>query len=58
MTGQPGRGGPQLIGRHEECAPCASCAPRPPRQDVMAYLRLAVGLRDDVALARIINTPK
>ncbi|KAL4451267.1 hypothetical protein ABPG77_009339 [Micractinium sp. CCAP 211/92] len=27
-------------------------------QDVMAYLRLAVGLRDDVALTRIINTPK
>jgi hypothetical protein len=27
-------------------------------QDVMAYLRLAVGLRDDVALARVINTPR
>jgi superfamily I DNA/RNA helicase len=27
-------------------------------QDVMAYLRLAVSLRDDVALARIINTPR
>lgn len=29
-----------------------------PPQDAMAYLRLAVSLRDDVALARIINTPK
>ena len=28
------------------------------QQDVMAYLRLAVSLQDDVALARIINTPK
>lgn len=27
-------------------------------QDVMAYLRLAVSLHDDVALARIINTPR
>jgi superfamily I DNA/RNA helicase len=27
-------------------------------QDVMAYLRLAVGLQDDTALLRIINTPK
>lgn len=27
-------------------------------QDVVAYLRLAVSLRDDVALARVINTPR
>ena len=27
-------------------------------QDVIAYLRLAVTLKDDVALARIINVPK
>ena len=27
-------------------------------QDVMAYLRLAVSLHDDVALTRIINTPR
>ncbi|KAL4857524.1 ATP-dependent DNA helicase PcrA [Chlorella vulgaris] len=27
-------------------------------QDVMAYLRLAVGLRDNIALSRIINTPR
>ncbi len=31
---------------------------RPSWQDVIAYLRLAVTLRDDVALERIINVPK
>lgn len=27
-------------------------------QDVMAYLRLVVGLRDELALLRVINTPR
>ena len=60
----PAAVGPGTLLALPPAGPAASTAllatPAPTRtgQDFLAYLRLAVTLQDDVALARIVNTPR